>query len=138
MHLLGLDSSGLLGVLNMVLLRLCLLLDVLGVLLGMRVHMLRLHVLGMPSMLGVLLLLSRVLRNGHRRLDGSLVRLLLLLMMLLGRGLLGMWGSTVGAIVGGLVATIQISLGILVLLSAVPGTVSKGRLLLRLHRIQRG
>lgn len=109
-----------------------LLLNVLGMLLRMLVHMLGLDMLGMLRML----LLRRVLRHGHGRLDGALV--LLLLMVLLGRGLLGMWGGTVGAVVGSLVAAIQVRLGILVLLSAVPGSVSKGRLLLRLHRIQRG
>ena len=152
LHLLGLDGGGLLRMLDVVLLldmlgldvlglllvrlRLGLLLDVLGVLLRMLVHVLRLHVLGVLGMLGVLLLLARVLRHRHRGLDGALV--LLLLMVLLGWGRLGMWGGTVGAVVRGLVAAIQILLGILVLLSAVPGTVSKGRLLLRLHRVQRG
>lgn len=88
-----------------------LLLNVLGMLLRMLVHMLGLDMLGMLRML----LLRRVLRHGHGRLDGALV--LLLLMVLLGRGLLGMWGGTVGAVVGSLVAAIQVRLGILVLLS---------------------
>lgn len=144
LYLLGLDSGGLrmrdmvllldMLRLDMLLVRrgLGLLLNVLGMLLRMLVHMLRLDMLGMLRML----LLRRVLRHGHGRLDGALV--LLLLMVLLGRGLLGMWGGTVGAVVGSLVAAIQVRLGILVLLSAVPGIVSKGRLLLRLHRIQRG
>lgn len=124
LNVLGLD------VLRLVCLRLGCLLNVLGVL----VHVLRLYMLGMLGMLRMLLLLSRVLRHGHRRLDGALV---LLLVVLLGRGLLAMCGCSVGAIIGCLAAAIQVRLGILVL-SAVPGAVSKGRLLLGLHRIQGG
>lgn len=160
MDLLGLDRSRLRSVLNMLrldVLRLDMLLDVLlgrRPLLGLLGEVLRvlllllllllrmlLDVLGMLDVLRhVLLLLSSVLRHGNRRLDRARVMLLLLLMVLgLGLGLslslgLGVWGR-VCPVVHGTVATVHVGLGILVLGAISPSRrVSKGRLLLRLHR----
>lgn len=121
-----------LRVLLLLLLLLRMLLDMLGVLDVLR------H---------VLLLLSSVLRDGDRGLDRARVMLLLLLMMLglglslglslsLGLGgLLSVWLGGICPVVHGIVATVHVGLGILVLGAVTPSRrVSKRRLLLRLHR----
>lgn len=128
---------GLLGEVLRVLLLLLLLLRVL------------LDMLGMLDVLRhVLLLLGSVLRDGDRGLDRARVMLLLLLMMLglglslglslsLGLGgLLSVWlGGGICPVVHGIVATVHVGLGILVLGAVTPSRrVSKRRLLLRLHR----
>lgn len=123
--------------------------EVLCVLLLLLLLLLRmlLDVLGVLDVLGhVLLLLSGMLRHGDRGLDRARVVLLLLMVLDLGLCLclglslglrrLGMWlGSGICPVVHGVVATVHVGLGILVL-GAVPPSrrVSKRRLLLRLHR----
>lgn len=146
-HLLGLDCGGLRLVLDVLLLHgrgLLALLDMLGVLLlnMLLLDMLRLdmllRVLGVRlvvrSVLGMLglrvLLLRRVLRDWHRRLNGA--RVLLLLMVLLRRGLLGM--RAVRPVVDRFVAATHVGLGLSILMLTVPVRISEGRLRLRLHR----
>lgn len=92
----------------------------------------------------VLLLLSSVLRHGNRRLDRARVMLLLLLVVLglslglslgLGLGGLGVWLGPICPVVHGVVATVHVGLGILMLGAISPSRrISKRRLLLRLHR----
>lgn len=119
--------------------------EVLRVLLLLLLRVL-LDVLGMLDVLGhVLLLLSSVLRHGDGRLDGGRVVLLLLLLVMLGLGCglglslgglggLSVWLGGVCPVVHGLVATVHVGLGILMLGAVSPGRrVSKRRLLLRLH-----
>lgn len=163
MDLLGLDRGRLrrvLDVLRLDVLRLDMLLDVLlggRTLLGLLGEVLRvllllllrmlLNVLGMLDVLRhVLLLLLSVLRHGDRGLDRArMLLLLLLLMMMLGLGLrlglglglgsLGMWLGGICPVIHGIVATVHVRLGILVLGAVTPSRrVSKRRLLLRLHR----
>lgn len=119
--------------------------EVLRVLLLLLLLRVLLDVLLMLDVLGhVLLLLSSVLRHGDGRLDRGRVMLLLLVMLglglCLGLGLslslggLGVWLGSICPVVHGLVATVHVGLGILVLGAVSPGRrVSKGRLLLRLH-----
>lgn len=114
-----------------------LLLDVLRLDVLLRVLGVRLVVRSVLRVLGLrVLLLRRVLRDWHGRLDGTRVlllrlRLLLLLMvLLLSRGLLGM--GAIRPVVDGFVAATHVRLGILML--TIPVRVSEWRLCLRLHR----
>lgn len=152
-HLLRLDGSGLRLVLKMLLLLhgrgLLALLDVLGVLLLdvllRLLLLLLLDVLRLDVLLRVLLrvrlvvrrvlglrvlLLRRVLRDWHGRLNGA--RVLLLLVVLLGWGLLGM--RAVRPVIDGVVAAIHIGLRLGILIMTVPVGISEGRLCWRLHR----